>query len=70
MINSNNRQDQGVKTIAFVHHKGGTGKIFTIPFSQKIYKAQIKGMPISHYAPHSIVSKVYKMIATEVLNYE
>lgn len=47
-----------------------TVKIFTIPFSQKIYKAQIKGMPISHYAPHSIVSKVYKMIATEVLNYE
>lgn len=42
-------------------------KIFTIPFSRKIYKAQMKGMPISHYAPFSHVGRVYKRIAKEIL---
>jgi chromosome partitioning protein len=42
-------------------------KIFTIPFSRKVYKAQMKGMPISHYAPFSHVGRVYKRIAKEIL---
>lgn len=45
-------------------------KIFTIPFSAKICRAQMKGVPISHYAPHSNVGRVYKRIAKEILNYE
>lgn len=45
-------------------------KIFLIPYSRKIYKAQLKGMPISHYAPHSIVGLVYQKIAKKILNYE
>ena len=44
-------------------------KIFTILFSHKIYKAQMRGMPISHYAPHSIVGRVYKKIAAELLSH-
>ena len=44
-------------------------KIFTIPFSREIYKAQMKGMPISHYAPGSNAGRAYKKIAKEVLKY-
>ena len=44
-------------------------KIFTVPFSRKIYRAQMKGIPVSHYAPYSIVGMKYKRIAKEVLNY-
>ena len=43
--------------------------IFTIPFSRNIYKAQMKGRPISHYAPYSDVGRAYKRIAKEILNY-
>ena len=43
-------------------------KIFTIPFSQKIYKAQMKGLPISHYAPFSSVGLTYKKIAMKIIN--
>ena len=42
-------------------------KIFTIPFSEKIYRAQMRGIPISHYAPFSHVGRVYKKIAKEIL---
>jgi chromosome partitioning protein len=42
--------------------------IFTIPFSRKIHQAQIKGMPISHYAPFSDVGRAYKRIAKEIVN--
>ncbi len=45
-------------------------KIFTIPFSKKIYKAQMKGMPVSHYAPYSDVGRAYKRIAKEIVNYQ
>ena len=43
-------------------------KIFRIPFSKKVYKAQMKGIPISHYAPYSNVGRAYKRIAKEVMN--
>lgn len=42
--------------------------IVPIPFSRQIYGAQMKGLPISHWAPHSNVGKVYRNIAKEVLN--
>lgn len=42
-------------------------EIFTIPFSRKIYKAQMRGMPISHHAPHSNVGKVYKKITKAII---
>ena len=45
-------------------------KIFRIPFSKKVYKAQMKGMPISHYAPYSHAGRAYKRVAKEVMNYE
>lgn len=41
--------------------------LFTIPFSINIYKAQMMGKPISHYAPRSDVGRVYKGIAKEIL---
>lgn len=44
-------------------------KLFTIPFSRNIYKAQMKGRPISHYAPYSDVGRAYKRIAKEIVNY-
>lgn len=44
-------------------------KILTIPYSIKVYAAQMKGMPISHYAPYSDVGRAYKKITIEVLNY-
>ncbi|MFB0559971.1 MAG: ParA family protein [Candidatus Lokiarchaeia archaeon] len=45
-------------------------EIFTIPFSRNVYRAQMKGTPISHYAPFSDVGKAYKKIAKEILNKE
>lgn len=42
-------------------------RIFTIPFSRKVYKAQMKGKPISHYAPFSCAGRAYKRIAREIL---
>ena len=44
-------------------------RLFTIPFSRKIYKAQMKGMPISHFAPFSNVGRAYKRIAKDILAY-
>lgn len=44
-------------------------KIFNIPFSRKIYKAQMRGRPISHYAPFSDVGRAYKRIAKNILAY-
>ena len=43
-------------------------RLFTIPFSRDVYKAQMKGRPISHYAPHSEVGRVYKRVAKEIVN--
>jgi chromosome partitioning protein len=40
-------------------------KLLTIPFSRKIHKAQMDGVPISHSAPHSNVGRAYKRIAGE-----
>jgi len=45
-------------------------KIFSIPFSNKIYRSQMKGKPISHYAPFSKVGGIYKKIAKEIIRYE
>lgn len=45
-------------------------KVFTIPFSRNIYKAQMKGRPISHYAPHSDVGRIYRKIAKEIIQHE
>ena len=42
-------------------------KIFRIPFSDKIFKAQMKGMPISHCAPFSGIGRKYKKIAKQLL---
>ena len=45
-------------------------KILTIPFSRKIYKAQMEGEPISHYAPSSGVGRAYKIVTQEILDRE
>jgi chromosome partitioning protein len=42
-------------------------KIFRVPFSRKIYMAQKRGLPISHYASFSDVGRAYKKIAKEIL---
>ena len=44
-------------------------EVCTIPFSKKIHNAQMKGMPVSHYAPHSSVARAYKKMTKAVLNY-
>lgn len=55
---------------AFLKSNGlGDVKIFTIPFSREVYRAQMKGQPISHSAPHSNVGRAYRRIATELSNY-
>lgn len=43
-------------------------QVFILPFSRKIYKAQMKGLPISHYAPFSGAGRAYRRIAKEILN--
>lgn len=43
-------------------------KIFTIPFSRKIHRAQMRGLPISHYAPFSDAGRMYRRIAKEIVN--
>lgn len=45
-------------------------KIFTIPFSRKICRAQMKGLPISHYAPYSDAARAYRRITKEIVNNE
>lgn len=42
-------------------------KIFTLPFSRKIHQAQVKGMPVSHFAPFSNVGRAYKKITLEIV---
>lgn len=44
-------------------------KIFTMPFSKKIYKSQMRGMPVSHFAPLSKIGRAYKKVTKEILNY-
>lgn len=44
-------------------------EIFSIPYSRKIFKAQMKGLPISHSAPWSSIGRTYKKIAKEIINY-
>jgi len=42
-------------------------KILKIPFSNKIFKAQMIGMPISHCTPFSSIGRKYKRIAKQLL---
>ncbi len=44
-------------------------KIFKVPFSRYIYRAQKKGLPISHYAPFSDVGLTYRSIAKEISHF-
>ncbi len=67
------RTTNGIKKLLkrFLGDNGiGDVKVFTIPFSRKVYWAQMKGMPISHYAPPSDVGQRYKDLAEEVLCYQ
>lgn len=41
--------------------------IIPIPFSKKVCLAQMKGLPISHYAPSSQVGTQYQQIANTIL---
>lgn len=43
-------------------------KIFKVPFSRKIYTAQKRGLPISHYAPFSDAGRAYKKISKKILS--
>ena len=45
-----------------------TVKIHSIPYSKKVYQAQMLGMPISHVAPFSDIGIAYKRIAQNVLD--
>jgi MinD-like ATPase involved in chromosome partitioning or flagellar assembly len=41
---------------------------FLVPFSRKIYNAQKKGFPISHYTPGSEPGRAYKRNTKEIIN--
>jgi len=41
--------------------------VFLVPYSDKIYESQLKGIPISHYKPKSNVGVSYEKIAEAVL---
>jgi chromosome partitioning protein len=43
-------------------------KIMNVPFSRKIFRAQMKGIPVSHYAAYSDAARAYKKIAMEIIN--
>lgn len=67
------RTTNGLKRLLkkFLAENGiGDVKVFTIPFSRKVYWSQMKGMPISHYAAPSNVGRAYKELAEEVLCYQ
>jgi chromosome partitioning protein len=42
-------------------------RVYTIPFSKKIYQAQFLGLPISHYAPLANVGRAYRRVAKEII---
>jgi len=43
-------------------------KIFPVPFSMNIYRAQMKGRPISHHSPYSGIGRFYKKLTKEILS--
>jgi chromosome partitioning protein len=43
--------------------------VYTIPYSPKIYEAQRRGLPISHFAPESSAGVAYKTIADVVMRW-
>lgn len=50
----------------FVKHKKSYSN-FVIPFSNKVYYSQMLGLPISHYAPRSAISRAYQKIAKNIM---
>jgi chromosome partitioning protein len=41
--------------------------VFVVPDAIEIYDAQIKGIPISHFAPKSRAGKAYERIAKNII---
>ncbi len=41
--------------------------IRTVPFSRTVYRAQMRGLPISHYAPFSDVGQAYRRITKAIV---
>ena len=39
---------------------------YTIPLSGKVHQSQVKGMPLSHFAPRSGVGRAYRRVALEI----
>ena len=39
------------------------GRLFVVPFSHQVYESQLAGLPLSHFAPESKASLVYKEIS-------
>ena len=44
-------------------------RVFTVPYSAGIYAAQLRGLPISHFAPESSAGRAYKTISDEVMRW-
>ena len=40
--------------------------VFVVPAADEIYETQKAGIPISHYAPQSVVGKAYERIARSI----
>ena len=47
----------------------GIEGVFAVPYSNKVHMSQVKGLPLSHFAPNSRVGRAYKKIAQEVLKW-
>lgn len=42
-------------------------KVFTLPFSYTVLESQIKGMPISHLKPYSLIGRSYNNITQQII---
>jgi chromosome partitioning protein len=43
-------------------------RVLRIPFSRRINEAQVKGLPLSHYAPHSGAARAFRKIAMRIID--
>lgn len=47
---------------------GFSGDLFIVPYSERVYEAQKKGMPLSHYPSDRGLKKAYEGIAGKIIN--
>ncbi len=43
------------------------GPIFRVPFSDKVHESQLRGVPLSHYAPNSSAAQAFEKISKAII---